>query len=134
VPDNGRVTTQLSGEGRPMSTRTKVLIAVGGAIMLFGMLVTAVFNYLLAPPQKVLVVTMEPTAGQAGRQVLKDDCGHLPGVTLVEDKGDRDPVVQGRFPVRFDIGGANLQQETALAACINAHRDLVRGFLSEGDR
>jgi hypothetical protein len=128
------VSTQLSAEGRPMSTRTKVLLAVGGAILLFGMLVTAVFNYLLAPPQKVLVVTMQPTAGEAGRQLLKDDCGDLPGVTVVADKGDRDPAVQGRFPVRFDIGGADLQQETALEACINRHRDLVRGFLSEGDR
>lgn len=128
------VNTQLSAEGRPMSTRAKALIAVGGAILLFGMLVTAVFNYLLAPPQKVLVVTMQPTAGEVGRQLLKDDCGDLPGVSVVADKGNRDPAVQGRFPVRFDIGEATLQQETALETCINEHRDTVRGFLSEGDR
>jgi hypothetical protein len=133
VPDNGRVSTTLA-EGRPLSRRAKVLIALGGSIVLFGMLATAVFNYLLAPPQKVLVVTMQPDAGQAGRQELKDACGHLPGVTVVADKGDRSPDVQGRFPVRFDIGRATLQQEAALETCINEHRDLVRGFLSEGDR
>lgn len=133
MPDNGPVSTQLA-EGRPLSRRAKILIGVGGAIVLFGMLTTAVFNYLLAPPKKVLVVTMQPTAGQEGRQLLKDDCGHLPGVDVVEDKGNRDPEVQGRFPVRFDIGQATLQQEAALESCINKHRDLVRGFLSEGDR
>lgn len=132
--DNGGVSTPQLAEGHPLSTRAKVLIAVGGAIVLFGMITTAVFNYLLAPPKKVLVVTMEPTAGQTGRQLLKDDCGHLPGVAVVADKGNRDPQVQGRFPVRFDIGRATVQEEAALEACINEHRDLVRGFLSEGDR
>lgn len=128
------MTTQLSAEGRPLSTRSKVLIAIGGLIVLFSMVVTAVFSYLLAPPRKVLVVTMQPDAGEAGRQALKDDCGQLPGVVLVEDQGNPDPTVQGRFPVRFDIGRANLQQEAALETCINRHNDTVRGFLSEGDR
>lgn len=117
----------------PLSTRAKVLIALGGTIVLLGMLVTAVFNYLLAPPQKVLVVTMKPGAGEQARAALKADCGGLPGVTVVRDKGNRDPHVQGRFPVRFDIGGATAREEAALEACINGH-DTVRGFLSEGDR
>lgn len=134
MTDNGRVTTQLSAQGRPMSRRAKVLIAVGGVIVLFSMLVTAVFSFLLAPPKKVLVVTMQQGAGETAREVLKDECGGLPGVAVVADKGNRDPRVQGRFPVRFDIGRATQQQEAALETCINAHRDTVRGFLSEGDR
>lgn len=128
------MTTHLAAEGKPLSTRAKVLIAVGGAIVVLSMLVTAVFGFLLAPPKKVLVVTVNPAAGQVGRQVIKDDCGGLPGVTLVEDQGNPDPRIQGRFPVRFDIGRATLQQEIALETCLNRHPTIVRGFLSEGDR
>lgn len=117
-----------------MSTRSKVLIAVGGAIVLFSMLVTGLFSFLLAPPNKVLVVTMVPGSGEQARQQLKDDCGHLPGVKVVADKGNRDPRIQGRFPVRFDIGRASVPEEAALETCINRHRSTVIGFISEGDR
>ena len=130
----GGVTTQLAAEGRPMSTRTKVLLVIGGLILLFSMLVTAVFGFLLAPAKKVLVVTMEQDAGQAAREQLKQDCGGLPGVMLVADKGNPDPHIQGRFPVRFDIGEATAQEEAALEACVNQHDRTVRGFLTEGDR
>ncbi|MCU1587936.1 MAG: hypothetical protein JWN31_1429 [Frankiales bacterium] len=118
--------------GRPLSTRAKVLIAVGGSLVLLSMLITGVFGFLLAPPQKVLVVTMIQDSTQADRLELKQDCGGLPGVVLVKDKGKSS--VQGRFPVRFDIGAASQQQEAALEACINRHSDTVRGFLTEGDR
>lgn len=115
-----------------MSTRAKVLIAVGGSIVLLSMLITGVFGFLLAPPQKVLVVTMTQDAGQPDRLRLKQDCGGLPGVKLVADRGKSS--VQGRFPVRFDIGTATQQQEAALEECVNRHSDTVRGFLTEGDR
>ena len=127
------MTTQLDG-GRPLSTRAKVLIAIGGVLVLASMLVTGIFGFLLAPPNKVLVVTMEPDAGEQAREQLKADCGGLPGVKVVADKGNRDPHVQGRFPVRFDIGRATVQEESALETCINRHDETVRGFLSEGDR
>lgn len=117
-----------------MSRRGKVLIALGGAIVLFSMLVTGLFNFLLAPPNKVLVVTMVTGSGEQARQQLKDDCGHLPGVKVVADKGNRDPHIQGRFPVRFDIGRASVPEEAALEACLNQHRSTVLGFISEGDR
>lgn len=117
-----------------MSTRSKVLIAVGGVIVLLSMLVTAVSGYLLAPPKKIIVVTMKVDAGQPERVALKADCGRLPGVRTVADRGNPSPQVQGRFPVRFDIGDATQQQEAALEACINEHSDSVRGFISEGDR
>jgi hypothetical protein len=116
-----------------MSTRAKVLIAVGGTLLLISMLVTGVFAFLLAPPNKVLVVTLQAEAGQAQREQLKADCGRLPGVKVVADQGNPNPEIQGRFPVRFDIGEATVQQEAALETCINRH-DYVRGFLSEGDR
>lgn len=117
-----------------MSLRAKVLISVGGALVLLSMLITAVFGFLLAPPKRVLVVTMAQDAGQADRLQLKEDCGGLPGVVLVKDQGNPAASVQGRFPVRFDIGDATSQQEAALEQCINRHSSTVRGFLTEGDR
>ena len=117
-----------------MSTRTKVLLSLGGVIVLISMLITAVFNFLLAPPKKVLVVTMQQSAGQPDRERLKADCGHLPGVRIVADQGNAASSIQGRFPVRFDIGRATAAQEAALETCVNQHPTTVRGFLSEGDR
>lgn len=116
-----------------MSKRSKVLVAVGGSIVLLSMLVTAV-AILLSPAKKVLVVTMAQAAVQADRVALKEACGGLPGVKVVADQGDPAASVQGRFPVRFDIGEATAQQEIALTTCINEHGTKVRGFLTEGDR
>lgn len=110
-----------------------MLIAVGGSIITLSMLVTA-FAILFSPPRKVLVVTMVQTAVQADRVALKDACGGLPGVHVVADRGNPDARVQGRFPVRFDIGRATAREEVALTTCVNAHGAKVRGFLTEGDR
>lgn len=127
------VSNPVATSSTPMSRRTKVLIAVFGVLVLFSMLVTGVFGFLLAPPKKVLVVTLKPNVGQVARQQLKDDCGHLAGVVLVPDQGNPNPQVQGRFPVRFDIGPSTAQQEAALEGCISRH-PTVRGFISEGDQ
>ncbi|MCU1599958.1 MAG: hypothetical protein JWO22_667 [Frankiales bacterium] len=126
------MTTQLADQGRDLSTRAKVLIASGGAIVLFGMLVAG-FNILFGPTKLVEVVTMSQEATQADRQALKDACGSLPGIRVVSDQGNPDPEVQGRFPVRFDLGKATTRQRIALESCINEHGDKVRGFLAEGD-
>lgn len=117
-----------------MSTRTKVLLSLGGGLVLISMLVTGVHGFLLAAPKKVLVVTMTQDATQADRLALKDACGGLPGVVLVKDQGDPSASVQGRFPVRFDIGRVTVRQEIALETCINEHGSKVRGMLSEGDQ
>ena len=98
------------------------------------MLITGVFNYLLAGDPRVLVVTMKQGAGQAAREELKRDCGSLPGISVVADRGNPDPDIQGRFPVRFNIADTTSQEEAALETCINEHSDTVRGLLSEGDR
>jgi hypothetical protein len=130
--DNGRVSTQLAAEGRSLSTRAKILIGVGGVIVLFGMLIAG-FNILLGPPKLVEVVTMTQDATEEDRQALKDACGGLPGITVVADQGNPSPEIQGRFPVRFDLGHATTSQRIALESCINAHGSKVRGFLAEGD-
>ena len=126
------MSTQLAAEGQTLSTRAKVLIGTGAAIVLFGMLVAG-FNILFSPPNLVEVVTMTQDADQEDRQALKDACGGLPGVKVVKDQGNPSPEIQGRFPVRFDIGRATTQQRIALETCINQHGSKVRGFLAEGD-
>ncbi len=115
-----------------MSRRSKVLIGIGAGLVVLSMLVTSI-NILLSPAKRVLVVTMAQDAVQADRVALKQACGGLPGVVVVADRGNPDPQVQGRFPVRFDIGKATFDQELALTSCINQHGQKVRGFLNEGD-
>ena len=119
-----------------MATRrtNTVLIALFGSLCLAAMLVTGVFNYLLAGDPRVLVVTMKQDAGQAGREQLKRDCGSLPGVVVVADRGDPNPQIQGRFPVRFKLAGMTPQQEAALEKCVSDHSSIVRGYLAEGGR
>lgn len=123
--DNGRVASQRTNT---------VLISLFAALALAAILITGVFNYLLAGDPRVLVVTMRQGVGEAARAELKRDCGSLPGISVVADRGNPDPDIQGRFPVRFNIGGTTPQQEAALETCINDHGDTVRGLLSEGDR
>lgn len=124
------MTTEL-GQREPLSRRAKTLIWIGGVLLLTSMVVTGVFAYLLAPADRVMVVFMEPGAGQAAREELKADCGRLPGVEVVPDKGNPDPDVQGRFPVRFAIGQASAEQEAALQSCVRGHDDTVRGVIFE---
>ena len=117
------------------SRRTNtILIATFGVLCLAAILVTGVFNFLLAGDPRVLVVTLSQDADQADRVQLKQDCGSLPGVSVVPDAGNKDPHIQGRFPVRFKIGDTTPAQEAELEKCINQHGSLVRGLLTEGDR
>jgi hypothetical protein len=111
-----------------------VLITLFGVLMVGSMVVTGVFNHLLAGDPRVLVVTMKQEAGESARDALKRDCGALPGIRLVADKGNPDPQIQGRFPVRFQLENATPKQEAALETCVDAHRSTVRGLLIEGDR
>ena len=113
---------------------TTVLLTCFAALALSAMLITGVFDFLLAGDPRVLVVTMKQNVGESARVQLKTDCGRLPGVTVVPDQGNSDPQVQGRFPVRFKIGDTTPRQEAVLEECINRHAATVRGLLTEGDR
>ncbi len=115
-----------------MTRRSKVLIGLGAGLVVLSMLVTGI-NILLSPARRELEGTMTQDAVQADRVALKQACGSLPGVIVVADRGNPDPGIQGRFPVRFDIGKATFAQERALTTCINANGQKVRGFLNEGD-
>ena len=117
---------------RDASRRNRALLATFATLALGGILFPAFTEYLFAGDQRVLVVTMDQDAGQEQRVALKEACGDLPGVTVVADRGDPSPRIQGRFPVRFDIGDITDRELAALTSCINRQPG-VRGFLAEND-
>lgn len=116
---------------RDERTRTRVAVIAFLSLALFGILFAG-FARFLEGDRRVLVVTMAQDAGQAERDALKAACGSLPGVSLVADRGNPDPRLQGRFPVRFRIGGISDPQLSALTSCVNDQPG-VRGLLVEGD-
>ena len=113
---------------RDAGRRNRVALGAFAALALLGILYPAFTNYLFGGDRRVLVVTMAQDADQADRERLKAACGSLPSVTVVEDRGDPDPRVQGRFPVRFGISGASTSEEAALTTCVNQQAG-VRGVL-----
>jgi hypothetical protein len=110
----------------------RALLWVGGLLMTASIVTAGVFASFVEH-SRVLVVTMDEGVTQAVREALRAACGGLPGVTAVADKGNPDPSVQARFPVRFDITDATTREEAALNSCVEAQEG-VRGFLVEGDR
>ena len=112
--------------------RTRAVVVVFAVLALGGILFPAFTNYLFAGDQRIVVVTMAQDAGQREREALKQACGSLPGVRVVPDRGDPNPRVQGKFPVRFDVKDITAREYSALAACINRSPG-VRGLLTEND-
>jgi hypothetical protein len=130
--DTGAVEPQPSPWWRDARGRTRAAVGVFAVLALGGILFPAFTNYLFAGDRRVLVVTMEQGAGQQAREALKQACGNLPGVSVVPDRGNPDPAIQGRFPVRFDIADISDRQLAALTGCINDQPG-VRGLLAEND-
>jgi hypothetical protein len=123
VPDSS-----LDTWWRDSRRRTRVAVVVFATLAVLGILFPAVTGYLLGGDRRVLVVTMAQDATQQDRERLKEACGELPGVTVVEDRGNPDPRIQGRFAVRFGIAGSTPSQEAALQSCVDGQPG-VRGFL-----
>ena len=120
---------------RDASRRNRLVIIVFAVIVVGGMLYTGFTNYLFAGDQRVLVVTLANNAGQAKRDGLKAACGGLPGVSVVADRGNPDPAIQGRFPVRFDIADITSLRYSDLIRCLdqNSSRFSIVGYLPEKD-
>ncbi len=120
---------------RDSARRNRAVLVAFASLALAGILFPAFTNYLFAGDRRVLVVSLEENAGQERREGLKRACGTLPGISVVADKGNPDPRIQGRFPVRFDIADTTTQQEAALLKCLNDNRERfqVRGYLPEND-
>lgn len=114
------------------SRRNRLLIAGFGVLALIGVLLPGVFNYLLGGDRRVLVVTMQQGVANADRDRVRSECGGLPGISVVEDRGAADK--QFRLTVRFRISDTTQQQEAALSGCLDRFPDLVQGVRSERDR
>jgi hypothetical protein len=112
--------------------RTRAVLVVFAVLALAGILFPAFTNYLFAGDRRILVVTMEQGVGQERREAVRAVCGSLPGVRPIADKGNPDPRIQGRFPVRFDIKDISNQDYARLTACLNEQPG-VRGFLEDGN-
>ena len=106
-------------------------VVIGAFLVLafLGTLMPAV-NALFSGDTRVMRVEMKQGAGQPAREALRQACGSLPRVQVIADRGNPDPQVQGRFPVRFGMKDMDQAQETALAACISSQPG-VRGYLVE---
>lgn len=111
--------------------RTQAMLVAFGVLALAGILIGGLPR-LTEGDRRQLVVTLEQGVTQADRETVKQACGSLPGITLVDDQGD--PERQYRFPVRFRISDSTPAQEAALNACIAGYPQLVRGVLTERDR
>ena len=117
---------------RDKRPRDRALLIAFAVLALTGILFVAFTNYLFAGDQRVVRVTMVQDAGQPAREALKQACGDLPGVTPVPDRGDPDPRIQGRFPVRFDVSDSTPAEYAALAGCID-EQEKVLGIITEND-
>lgn len=112
--------------------RNRALLIGFATLALLGILYPAFTNYLFAGDRRVVRVTMVQDSGQDARVALKQACGDLPGVRVVADKGNPDPRIQGRFPVRFDVADSTPAQYAALAGCIDRQDDVL-GLITEND-
>lgn len=130
------------GSERPTITRQNTrwqgrqgrnrLLLIGFAFLAFmGILLPGIFNYLLGGDSTQVVVTMQQGVTDADRATLKRECGGLPGVEVVADKGAQE--AQYRFPVRFRIRASADREKAALDACIDRFPQLVRGQEIERD-
>jgi hypothetical protein len=128
----GRQTGSRRRWWRDEQRRNRVALVTFAVVAVGSILYAAVVTQLLPGDNRVLVVTMAQDADQSDREALKAACGALPSVSVVADRGNPDPRVQGRFPVRFRIRGASVSEEAALTDCIN-RQEGVRGFLVERD-
>lgn len=114
-------------------TGTRILLGIGFLVLTANVVVAGVATQLT--DDRVLVATLAQGVTAEQRQAVKDGCGALPGLAVVADRGNPDPRVQARFPVRFDIAEVTDGQLAALQTCLNGFGPgVVRGFDTEGDQ
>ena len=112
--------------------RHRWLLIAFAVLAFVGILLPGIYNYLLAGDSRQLVVSLVQGSTDADRERLKSECGALPGVSVVVDKGARE--AQYRFPVRFRLTGSTEAQEIALSVCLDRFAGLIRSQGLERDR
>ena len=115
---------------RSRPSRQTVFLALAFALLVSSVLVGAVAQLVYSGDEREVVVDLALRHDPERRQALRSECGRLPGITLVEDRGDA--AQARRFPARFSIAGATVQQEQALFTCIGRYDDIVMGARREG--
>ncbi|MDP9408702.1 MAG: hypothetical protein M3P95_12815 [Actinomycetota bacterium] len=118
----------VAARGRP--TRQTVFLALAFALLVTSVLVGAVAQLVYGTDERQVVVDLALGHDPERREALRSECGRLPGVTLVADRGKA--AQASRFPARFSISGATVQQEQALFTCIGQYDDIVMGARREG--
>lgn len=114
--------------GRP--TRQAVFLVLAFALLVSSVLVGAVAQIVYTGDEREVVVDLTLGHDPERREALREECGRLPGVELVEDRGNA--AQARRFPARFSIAGASVRQEQALFTCIGRYDDIVMGARREG--
>lgn len=80
--------------------------------------------------ERVAMVSLRAGTTAEQRQEVRETCSDVPGVSLVEDVGR--PDLAERFPARFSLSGATLDQEAALVRCLDQFADRVVSYQVEG--
>jgi hypothetical protein len=115
---------------RSRPSRQTVFLALAFALLVSSVLVGAVAQLVYTDDEREVVVDLTLGHDPERREALRAECGRLPGVALVEDRGNA--AQARRFPARFSIAGATVQQEQALFTCIGQYDDIVMGARREG--
>lgn len=107
-----------------------MFLALAFALLVSSVLVGAVAQLVYTGDEREVVVDLVLGHDPERREALRRDCSRLPGVALVADRGNE--AQARRFPARFSISGATVQQEQALFTCIRQYGDIVMGARREG--
>ena len=124
------MSSQGTGVAGQRSRRQTLFLALAFVLLVGSVLVGAVAQWVYTPDEREVVVDLQLGFDLERREALRQECSRLPGVALVEDRGD--PAQASRFPARFSISGATVQQESALMQCIAQYDDIVMGARREG--
>lgn len=106
------------------------LILLGFGLIVLSFMIFNGTGILTAGDTRQVVVGLTKPATDAQRAEVKARCGSLPGITVVEDRGD--PAKQRNLPVRFALRGSTVKQEIALDACIEDLGPLVASIDIDG--
>ncbi len=109
--------------------RNRVII-LGFGLIVLGFMIFNATGLLTAGDTRELVVSLKLPATDAQRAEVKQQCGTLPGVTVVPDQGD--PAKQKNLPVRFSLRGSTFKQEVALNSCVEGLSRLVQSVDNGG--
>lgn len=111
-------------EGRKGTNR--IIITAFGVLAATAIVVTGIFTRLVPGDSRQVLINVNQGITDADRTTVKQACGHLPGISVIADRGN--PARQFAFPIRFRLTGSTPAQESALYACVNTFPQFVKGI------